>query len=356
MEPGAPFWYIAGMAKGNNLKLDHAKASPLEQTFSWGIMVLLACIAVAVYIKGQRYKPAVYSAQAPKPGEKPAAVAVKQELLADNLAAAGWKPTGPVERFSAEKMYEKIDGKDEVYLAYDAAQLTCRSWTAPGGANRFIEVYVYDVKAPVNAFGLFLTLRPKESEPIELGRQGCRAKGSLYFWKSKIYVEVMVADEQADTLAGAQTLAQALAQAIPDDGKPLEELSWLPKDQLVLDSTRFIRMSAFGLKFLSNVVTGRYAMGSVQNTVFLTKAPDNQAANKLLEQYTAAIEADGKVLDRLKESAALIVAGEVFDAFDVVFACGTWFGGVRETGDRESAVAFVKTFVSRLAPAKEAVP
>jgi len=76
---------------------------------------------------------------------------------------------GEVRRFNSDTLYEKIDGKAQLYQSYNFAELLFTSYTA-GDAS--LDVYVYDMGQADNAFGIFKAEQGENAEAVDIGAGG----------------------------------------------------------------------------------------------------------------------------------------------------------------------------------------
>ena len=89
-----------------------------------------------------------------------------------------------MESFTAETLYEKINGRAEQYTAYDVVGMDFIALASEEG--QFIDVFVYDMGGVANAFGIYAIERPENAEMQSLGDQGYRAESSFFFGRDLI--------------------------------------------------------------------------------------------------------------------------------------------------------------------------
>ena len=76
------------------------------------------------------------------------------DLLA-RLAPEGWAIYDQVGQFTADNLYERINGRAELYLAYDVISLTTATFEDENDIRRFVEVSVFDMGIPPMPSGSF---------------------------------------------------------------------------------------------------------------------------------------------------------------------------------------------------------
>jgi len=105
-----------------------------------------------------------------EPGAATAAAAAAPELglFPDAVLAGGWTPSSRLQEFDPEKLYEKINGAAEQYLAFGFQMLHYLALASPDGAQE-ISVELYDMGAFENALGIFAAQRDPEQATDKLG-------------------------------------------------------------------------------------------------------------------------------------------------------------------------------------------
>lgn len=254
----------------------------------------------------------------------------------------GWDAPDNVRVFNPTNLWEKIDGRADLYLAYNVATLTFGTYRSDKGMS--LDVYWYDMTEADNAFGIYQSEYGGHAQAVDVGRQGYTAGGGVFFWKGAHYVRVEAAQESPGLSVAAQAVAAALAAAIPDDGKPLWADAVLPQENRLPDSFEYHASDAFGLDFLSAVFSADYQTGGQGYTLFVHRAVDPQAAAETLAEYVRFFEEYGKVLDHDSATGTGLLIGESGGVIDAVFVSGQYLGGANGVEDlelaRRQAVAF----------------
>ncbi|MBI2501883.1 MAG: hypothetical protein HYW07_01455 [Candidatus Latescibacteria bacterium] len=345
---------------------ERTRISVRERLIGGGILLLLAGIGAGVYLKGRRFDPALFSldpallasgkaARLPVPlageeGEdaagrapavsevKPATASVpgrRKELLAD-LAPAGWRPQGGIERFSADDLYVKINGRAEQYLAYAVVDLKCAGLADDKG--RFIDIFVYDMGEPIRAFGIFSVERPPEAAALELGRHGYQSGASYFFWKGRHYVQVVAGGEGEELERAGLQIARQVAGRLENQGEALWGESALPAAGQVPGSLQYFMRDALSLDFLGETFVARYRKGGKELIAFLSRQESPEKANQVMDKYSDYVGEYGRIVAiKVAEGDLTMYTAELGGFFDVVFRTGVHVGGVSQAEDREQA-------------------
>jgi len=268
----------------------------------------------------------------------------------------GWRAPENVRVFSATNLWEKIDGRADLYLTYNVAGLTFGTYRSESGAG--LDVYWYDMTAVDNAFGIFQAELGEHGEPVAIGRAGYRVGAGVFFWKGAHYVRVEAAEESEEIAAASEAVAKAIAERVPDDGARLWADALLPEEDRRPDSFEYHGQSAFGLDFLAQVFAAEYepsttgAEGSSAGktyTVFIHRAPNPDRAKETFRAYIQFFEDYGKVLQSGGVEGADLLVGESSGVLDAVFVSGRYVGGVNGAKDEALARERAEAFRARVA-------
>jgi len=327
------------------------------------LLLLLAGISLAIYAKGQVYDPGLFrvdlsllskqgppephSVEAqpnhpvPEAGPTPSsggeAPAPSPSGLLDGLAPTGWKPLGSVTQFAADTLWEKIDGRAEEYLDYKFVRLTCASVANAQDSSQFIDVYVFDMGRPAQAFGVYSVERLEGLPAVALGREGYRSEASYFFWKGPYYVQILASGKGAKLAQIGYDVAGTLAKRLKDDGEPIWGLKTLPEKDRIPGTVQYFAVNAMSLDFLKDAYIALYRKGDMKVTAFLSKQPSPDAAAKTLTSYEGHMTKYGKVVGKRETDASTLITADMGGAFDVVFRRGSLIGGVSMVENRAIA-------------------
>lgn len=257
---------------------------------------------------------------------------------------ASWEAPRSVDRFTAETLYEKIDGRADAYLQFKVVGLVFGTYFNSTDAERTVDVYAYDMGEPANAYGIYKTEASPGAEAVPIGKEGYRTGGAIFFHKGASYIQVLPSDTQDADVAYA--VAESIAANIEAEAEQASPADLLPAENRVADSAGYQAQDAFGLSFLSDVYTADYEVDGKRITLFIHQAASPDEARELQTKYEASFTDYGSVLWKDEESG--MVAGEAAGIVDVVFVRGRYLGGVTGANDAELAKAqatrFAETF------------
>jgi hypothetical protein len=243
--------------------------------------------------------------------------------VADCHLVAGWKQQGSARRFTADNLFEYLNGNAEGYLLYGFVQLqgvTCQS----GGESILIDVF--EMADAESAYGVF-TANLDPRLPVEkVGMGGQITPRRALFCKDKYYLELAAKPEKGQT-AALEAFVREAEKRIAGRSTPPAELSWFPTEKLA--SVRLIPESVLGLRLLKRGYVAHYDQG--QAFVVIEESPQSAAAvlSQLRQRFGEAVPAQ--------------VAEEAFQVDDqylggmCVFRKGRYLGGFANMPDPQDA-------------------
>ena len=349
------------------------RISALERIISVLIVGLLVAIGVAVWIAGRNFDPGLYSlrtealksTEAPVPekvassGAQTAASAEAPEnpttaapspdgydaaapTAADKkpIEIPGAKPMGDTEFYSADTLYEKINGRAPAYIEFGFQQLRCRSFTGPD--NGYVDVYEYRMDSPVNAFGIFALERDPSGKLLDFAPDGYSGEMGYFFRQGSCYVQVIASDQKPGTLALAKSVAEQISKSIPTDDQGLGARRNLPTQGMINESVLYTQDNAQGQSFLKEVFQANYDFEGKTITFFLMAATPEEAA-KAWEAYLAFSSRYGGKAEAIPDMAGAKVFQSVnFGKWKFIYQRGGDVGGVIDAQDPVAARAFLE--------------
>ena len=148
---------------------------------------------------------------------------------------AGWAAAGEDQIYTADNLFEYIDGGAELYLSYGFSSVLARKYTREGEPD--IMVDLFDMGSSENAFGVFSHSR--ESIDSAFGQGSQYTKGLLLFWKDRFYVSILASPETRASKPAVFALARSIEAQIPNEGPLPAIIEYLPQDSLIAESVRY---------------------------------------------------------------------------------------------------------------------
>ncbi len=269
--------------------------------------------------------------------------------LLEGLSPEGWKPSGPIEHYNVATLYNKINGRSELYMSYNVRGLSWVDLVQDEDQGRFIDVFIYDMRDATGAFGTYAVEREIDQPSAGLGREAYVSDGNHYFWKGKWYAYVQSSHDDEEGRAAGYAVAKALVDRLEDSGEAVRGLDWLPEDGLVRDSITYFLVDAMSLDFMTDTFMAKYEMGSGRVTCFITKRDSEEAAAKIVEEYGTYMEDYGEAGEHYDIDGIDVVIADLGGGYyDAIFHYGVTAAGVSAVKGKEETQSAAKAFVGRV--------
>lgn len=325
-------------ARGRGFR-SRAGGAPGRTRAGLAILGVLCCFALWLCVRQAQFNPAVIVALEHPPGAGRSAVAAAAAETAAYLEnLPGFAALSPVEGYSPETLSDRIDGKAELYLASGFQEMACRAFEAGGGDGARVEVFLYAMESPKDAFAVFSGQRRPGADALSMAGNAYATPNALFFTAGNHYAE-LVADKDSPELRPAlESLAQALLAALPSLAAAQDDSALFPREGLRADSVRLAVSDALGMEGLANVYTAEYATPSGEAAAFLAvRATPGEARAQALA-YVEYLESAG--LKAAQPPQGLTDAWVLtFDTMvQVVMARGRTLAGVHDAASPQAAL------------------
>jgi len=321
-----------------------------EAYIGFGILLLLAGIALGVFLKQFHYDPAIFVGSAPQAGNFATPTAdLSGDMLTD--VAEGMTPLNPPEIFGPENLSDKINGKAELYLSAGFLSLLCQRLAETGDPNSWMEVFVYDMGAIRRAFAVYSIQRRPDAENIEVAEFAYRTENALFFAHGRYYVELIAAVTTEKMAEAMRSFAHYFIKKMEVHGGTIEELALFPRGQLDEDSITLLISDAFGFNRFDNVFMANYILEDIELTGFLSLRENSSEASELVTAYHTFLIANGgvDVKPGMEIPGAKLV--KILDTFELIFSHGKFLAGVHAAEDRGQAEKLAVTLMQKLSAA-----
>lgn len=226
------------------------------------------------------------------------------------------------EWFARERIYEKIDGRDVLFMQYDVQSLQCVTWD---GASTW-DMYLYTMRAPAGARGVWLAEKPAAAQ---LSHDGTAwfTPGAAAAHHGQFYLALSAAHADA-SVTDATNLLALLRAHVPVTAAPARDpAALLPHDGMRENSLEFIPNDAFGFETLDTIHAAGYRVADDDAVWFVTVASDHVAAAALVSQYAEEFARFG---GSQTFAHAHGFAGVMFDAWETIAHTNDIVFGVRD--------------------------
>lgn len=248
--------------------------------------------------------------------------------LLTELSPKGWVLVDEVRYFVPERLWEQIDGQAELFLSYEVRSLTVATYENSANPNRFVDVLIYDMGNPTNAFGIFSVEKRRQASDLMLGRMGYRMGSNYYVWKGSHYVQIVSSDYSDELKRIGMDFLTQVVDILPDRGEEVRGLSILSTTGIIPGSIQYFRKNAFGLDFLETTYAARFRLENKNMTVFLTLADHPSSVTHMIEAYETYAGRFGESVQKKQEGGTHVLIADMGDGYDVILQKGQKMGGV----------------------------
>ncbi len=206
-------------------------------------------------------------------------------------ALAGWTRSKPPQAYSADNLWEFIDGAAEIYVGFGVQDALSAGYSL-GGAD--VSVEVYQAPDSLHAWGIYAQERPPAPQAIQVGAEGYANSNVLIFWKGPCYVKLIADRPDKPGSAALAALAVAISEKLPG-GAPLPgELAAFPRKSLVPHSIKLVPKDVLGQSYLANGFEAAYKDGPAASRLIVIPGATPAEATASLGRYRAFVGAGGK--------------------------------------------------------------
>ena len=301
------------------------------------ILLGLAVIAIGVYVKQFHYDRAMFLAAAP--GGSTIKSSTAAPPAADSIVdlPSELVPLSARETFTPDNLYDKIDGKAELYTSAGVLGMRCQRFAWKGDPKVWMEFFIYDMANLRQSFAVYSQQRRAEAQPLDLTAYAYRTKNAVFFSCGRYYVEAVTASPTDAMMAAVLSVSRQFVAKNPPEETHLAEPDLFPAEYLAPNSYMFQPADAFGFDQFKNVFTATYKLNGGEATAFLTIRPTSQEAAALSAAYQRfLLNNGGKALGGTGKVPAGSLA-EMMGSVELVFSRGNVVAGVHAAPNAETA-------------------
>jgi hypothetical protein len=322
------------------------RAKKLESVVSFSLLSVLVLIAITLLIKQSDYDMTRFGV-----GTAVSAPGTEKTSLS-SLIPAGYKKLSE-EVYTADNLYEKINGKAPLYIESGFVKLFTRRFINKEDENLWMELFIFDMADIKNAYSVYSVQRRPDVEFLPDMQFGYRTGDAPYFVHGRYYVE-FIASSKSDELFKAimETVQKIRTNLAVDTADKIPELSFFPQENLVAGSPKLYLESAFGFEGFRDIFTAQYKFGDETITAFFSRKDAAAEATKAFESYHKFLIENGA---EVKSAISKNLEGKVLDFYgttEIVFATGPFVAGIHEAENQQSAEKLATILLNKLNEAK----
>jgi len=262
----------------------------------------------------------------------------KTTSMVRSLSLNGWKLYDEIEIFKPVNLYDKIDGRAEYYLSYDLDWAVFCSFRS-SAENRFpIELSIFNMLTPINAFGAFSGERMIGASQLNFGRDSYCSGTNYFIWKGQYYIQITASDTIDELNNACLELAEKLTTNLYDSGQPVWGLEVLPANNLISQSVQYFLIDALGHIFLKDTFTAKYYKDNIEIPVFLSHQNSSESGKTILSKFKDFATRYGKGVESISIDGVELLVCSMDKYYDIIFQKGFYVVGVTELKDKNLAI------------------
>jgi len=251
------------------------------------LLILASSPNAFIFYENKLFLNAVFgveSAESGKTKEK-SSLSNPSALFAEKIS--GLKRTGKIKEYGGKDLYIAIDGEADLFLSYGFIKMYIVRYEMGG---RAYDIQMAQVDSYYNAYGLLSSYTNEYGKFVKIGTSGFMEDNVLSFYKDKWFVRIqkISGTQNQITQKDLQKLAVFLAGKIRGNTvKPLE-ISFFPKQNLILYSIRYVPENVLGRRYFKRGFEAEYKCkgktGRAFIVIFNNKEQAADTAKKRLGQ------------------------------------------------------------------------
>jgi len=331
------------------------RAKRLESAIGICILAILLLVGVGVFIKQFDADISRFGIDTAGTSPQKPEIHKEGELDLGLLAPLGFETLSDTETYTIEDLYEKINGRAPFYIDCGFEKLFSRRFISKEKENLWMELFVYDMGNPRNAFSVYSVQRRADAEVLPDMQFAYKTSNALFFAHGKYCIELIGSSESEELSKAMAEISKKLqADLAIDMDTEMAEPALFPQENLVEGSIKFYLANTFGFDKLTNTFSVKYKFDDETITAFISKRTDPQDAKITAKSYYDFLIENGGTT---KQTANKILEGKVIDFYDtteIVLATGPFVTGIHEAESQQLAENLAVKLINRLSEAAEA--
>jgi hypothetical protein len=205
-------------------------------------------------------------------------------LIPENDAIAGWSRDGEPRFFTADNLWEFINGAAEGYLLYGFEEVITSDYGHEPTAQQAV-IDIYRMQDPLHSFGVYCQERMPDYDFLSIGGGGYITGTALNFWQGPYYVKMTVFEEHDELKAELQKLAEHVSSKIGHASTEPAEVDLFPAENQKPHTVQFLPRDALGQSYLSNAFETRYEVEGQEYKIVIATMDSPEAATNGLAKY-----------------------------------------------------------------------
>jgi len=215
-------------------------------------------------------------------------------LLPQVTCGAGWKIEEKPLLYDRDTLSDRINGEAELYFPYGFDRMTAARYASDKQPGAGMDVEIYRMGTPLDAFGIFAVYRQKDGRALNAGAESNLSGSQLFLYQSRYFVQIRITGSNAVDPDALAECARMVTDRMPGDKSRPPELSIFDRPEVIKGTERYLPQSLLGYDFLNRGIMADALAGGTSLQLFLLLRTTAESASHPFERYRSQL-AHGKI-------------------------------------------------------------
>ena len=124
------------------------------------------------------------------------------ELLPPTTCGTGWKIDGKLLYYDRDTLSDRINGEAELYMPYGFDRMAAARYTSLKNPGAGMDVEIYRLGSPMDAFGMFANYRQKEGRTLDVAAGSNLSGSQLFLYRDRHFVHIQMTGQAVTECTG----------------------------------------------------------------------------------------------------------------------------------------------------------
>lgn len=194
-----------------------------------------------------------------------------------------WRIEGTPVFYNRETLSDRINGEAELYMPYGFDRMAAARFVPEKNPAVGMDVEIYRMGSPLDAFGMYANYRQKEGKAPALGAEANLSGSQLFFYQGRFFIHIQVTGAETVDPVTLAECGKSVAARLPGTTDRPPELKVFDRPETVRGSERYLPQSLLGYDFLNKGIMTDAVVDGANVQIFTLLG----AATAALDSYRA---------------------------------------------------------------------
>jgi hypothetical protein len=268
------------------------------------------------------------------------AAADMEDLLPPLSCGNGWLIEGKPSIYNRDTLSDRINGEAELYMPYGFDRMAAARYSSKQIPGAGIDVEVYRMGSPVDAFGMYANYRQKDGRNLDIGTESNLSASQLYLYQGLHFVHIQMTGTDVAEPATLSDCAGSVISRLPGERKRPPELTVFTRPEIITGTERYLPQSLLGYDFLNKGLMADAVLAGENLQIFILLGTTPQSSSDAFNGYRSQLaqlkpESQGK-------TAAFLEGTDPLYGPVIVLKKGDCIAGALKFGSRKGVRSFLE--------------